>query len=426
MVPDRQIIMQVKLTGAGYEQNAICAKKFNVLYALCEQQLSKQAHYDFGLRNILAVLRTCGSSKRDFGKDPGGAAEPMLVMRTLRDMNLSKFVAEDVPLFLALIEDLFPGLKAAKMQHPLVEPASRKAVRDNNLQEHPDWINKIIQVYEMCLVRHSLMLVGPSGTGKSKIITCLQQAFQAIVVPPGELVQPMIGQPQKFMTLNPKAIRAADVRTSRASREGSCSLFPRLPPPPRPSLLAHPSADPGTMDVAAGEWNDGIFAQLWRRANKDKKNFTWLVLDGPVDAIWIENMNTVMDDNKLLTLANNDRIPMLRPNVTLHFEVEDLRNASPATVSRAGIIYVSEADLGWKPYVTSWLASRTKDGKDLEPSVEKFFGGLMNFIRLECKSKMGMSAVQYCTSCTNLVDALLSDLTDTPNAAASSVLSSTR
>ena len=137
MVPDRQIIMQVKLTGAGYEQNAICAKKFNVLYKLCEEQLSKQAHYDFGLRNILAVLRTCGSSKRDAGKDPGGALEPMLVMRTLRDMNLSKFVAEDVPLFLALIEDLFPGLKAAKMQHPLLEPAARKAVRENNLQDTP-------------------------------------------------------------------------------------------------------------------------------------------------------------------------------------------------------------------------------------------------------------------------------------------------
>ena len=244
-------------------------------------------------------------------------------------------------------------------------------------------MNKIIQVYEMCLVRHSLMLVGPSGTGKSKIVTVLQQAFQSIIVPPGELVQPMIGQPQKFMTLNPKAILSGQ-------------MF-------------------GTMDVAAGEWNDGIFAQLWRRANKDKKNFTWLVLDGPVDAIWIENMNTVMDDNKLLTLANNDRIPMLRPNVTLHFEVEDLRNASPATVSRAGIIYVSEADLGWKPYITSWIASRTKDGKDLEPHVEKLFAGMMNFVRIECKSKMSMSEIQYCTSCTNLIDALLHPLADPPD-----------
>ena len=328
MVPDREIIMKVKLTGAGYIQNALCAKKFNVLYRLCEEQLSKQAHYDFGLRNILAVLRTCGSSKRDAGKDETGSLEPMLVMRTLRDMNLSKFVAEDVPLFLALIDDLFPGLKAAKMEHPMVEPAVDKAVVEKGLQLHKDWVNKIIQVYEMCLVRHSLMLVGPSGTGKSRIVEVLQSALQAIQVPAGALVQPMIGQPQKFMTMNPKAILSGQ-------------MF-------------------GTLDIVANEWTDGIFAQLWRKANKDKKNFTWLVLDGPVDAIWIENMNTVMDDNRLLTLANNDRIPMLRPNVTLHFEVEDLRNASPATVSRAGIIYVSEADLGWTPYMKSWIALRLR------------------------------------------------------------------
>ena len=122
MVPDREIIMKVKLTGCGYEQNALCAKKFNVLYALCEQQLSKQAHYDFGLRNILAVLRTAGASKRAAMDSP----EALLLMRTLRDMNLSKFVAEDVPLFLALIEDLFPGLKAAPMKHKTVEESLQK------------------------------------------------------------------------------------------------------------------------------------------------------------------------------------------------------------------------------------------------------------------------------------------------------------
>ena len=113
---------------------------------------------------------------------------------------------------------------------------------------------------------------------------------------------------------------------------------------------------------------------------------------------------------RILTLANNDRIPMLRPNVTLHFEVEDLRNASPATVSRAGIIYVSEADLGWKPYVVSWLASRTKDGSLLQPIVDKLMGPTLQFVKVECKSKMTMGTdLSFVTSFSNLIDALLDD-----------------
>lgn len=165
----------------------------------------------------------------------------------------------------------------------------------------------------------------------------------------------------------------------------------------------------GTLDVAANEWSDGIFAHLWRKANKDRKNFTWLVLDGPVDDIWIENLNTVMDDNCTLTLANNDRIPMLRPNVTLHFEVEDLRNASPTTVSRAGIVYVSALDLGWEPFTKSYLKRCPDDErKVLAPLFEKYLGHFVAFVHDSCAPKMVGSDIAMMTSLTSILTRLLS------------------
>lgn len=87
------------------------------------------------------------------------------------------------------------------------------------------------------------------------------------------------------------------------------------------------------MKNFAGEWTPGIFSQIWRKANEKKphKPIYWLVCDGPVDAIWIENLNTVLDDNKVLTLANGDRLFML-DTVKMVFEVENLNNADRKSI----------------------------------------------------------------------------------------------
>ena len=88
----------------------VLAKKMTVLYKLSKEQLSSQHHYDFGLRALKSVLVMAGSLKRS----SPDMSEALVLMRALRDMNLPKFVYDDVPLFLGLINDLFPGELCSK------------------------------------------------------------------------------------------------------------------------------------------------------------------------------------------------------------------------------------------------------------------------------------------------------------------------
>jgi dynein heavy chain len=331
MRPDRRIIMMVKLSSVGYKDSENLSFKFNELYHLCEEQLSAQRHYDFGLRNILSVLRTAGNSKRQL---IGEQYEEMILSRTLRDMNLSKFVAQDIPLFKSLLKDIFPkNADPKKKEYALMEKAVNKIMKERNLSEAPDWFIKIVQLYETSLVRHGFMVVGSAGSGKTTIMNCLTDA----------LSETEMGH--KMTRLNPKSLTGGEMY--------------------------------GVMNVLTNEWIPGVFSEIWKKCN-DKKNKTvnWIVCDGPVDAIWIENLNTVLDDNRILTLANAERIPMI-DYTKMTFEVENLNNASPATVSRCGIIYVSFSDLGWKPLINTWLLDRKSDKTYCCQDEEKWMNDLI-------------------------------------------------
>lgn len=102
--------------------------------------------------------------------------------------------------------------------------------------------------------------------------------------------------------------------------------------------------------------------------------------------MWIESLNTLMDDNKVLTLASNERIALSR-NMRLLFEIANLRTATPATVSRAGILYINPADVGWNPFVTSWIDTRTNPSEKATLTIlfDKYIPPCLEVVRAKFK-----------------------------------------
>lgn len=167
----------------------------------------------------------------------------------------------------------------------------------------------------------------------------------------------------------------------------------------------------GYVMMSTREWKDGLLSKTMRSlVQETNTNPKWIILDGDLDANWIESMNSVMDDNKILTLASNERIP-LKPHMRLIFEIRDLVYASPATVSRAGILFISDVSgYQWKSYVKSWIKSKryTDDIKDqLQGLFDKYLPETLLHLKKFFKFIVPVVDIQMVVAICKLLESIL-------------------
>ncbi|KAF4719762.1 Dynein heavy chain 10, axonemal, partial [Perkinsus olseni] len=230
----------------------------------------------------------------------------------------------------------FPGLECPRVGYPSLKKAIEEELESHSMKHRFEdlyllQVDKVMQLYETMLTRHTTMVVGKTMSGKSAVIECLAGAQKRA-----------FDTPTHLYPINPKMVTVNELY--------------------------------GVLDPATRDWTDGLLSKIFRDINQpvpagrgaEKR---YVLYDGDVDAVWVENMNSVMDDNKILTLNNGERI-RLEKHCAMLFEVDNLQYASPATISRCGMVYVDDKDLGPAPFYDRWARGK---GEQVEKILMEMF-----------------------------------------------------
>jgi dynein heavy chain len=230
MVPDYALIAEIMLFAEGFGDAKTLSRKMIKLFHLSSQQLSQQPHYDYGLRAVKSVLVMAGGLKRGNPTVP----ENITLIRALRDSNVPKLLTEDLPLFYAIVADLFPGITIPEHDYGLFQTAIEEEIEKANLQKVPSFITKVIQQFDVFNVRFGATIVGPTGAGKTTCYKILQAAMKHMR---DKGVEDDRYQYVEITVLNPKCITMGELY--------------------------------GEFNELTQEWHDGLASTLMRKAVVD-------------------------------------------------------------------------------------------------------------------------------------------------------------
>lgn len=334
--PDSVIIAEVSLLAQGFASAFTLSAKLVGCFGGFLELLPDRPHYDFGLRSLKSAIKAAGQLRQapqnpDSVLDVARVEEGSMIQALIETVK-PRITPDDVNLFERQMKLTFPdailstaSMPAAVMAALEVEAKESHVVLDRALLEKISQLSKILEY------RPGVILVGPTGSSKSLAWRLL---FKAMFRSANASSSDSSGGTLGAKAGSESQSKGSSVRVIDPKLMTSAQLY-------------------GSLDATTREWTDGIFTAAVRDISTGGKEhiynegvkadgatsglYHWLVFDGEVDPDWAENLNSVLDDSRVLTLPTGERIAFPE-NARVVFETESLDYANPSTISRCGMV----------------------------------------------------------------------------------------
>lgn len=296
--PQTVIIIETLLNTMGFEDAKGTSSQLVSFFAELESKTSCQSHYDFGLRAIKSVIRNCNLQLMQNEGIPNHA----ILLRSIWNIITPKLLEEDEAIFETAWNRFFPknfsSVKGHDLEEIVIEFCEKQHITFND-----SFYKKCQQLYEVQKSQQGVILVGEAGCGKTTVLNATM-----------EMVQNTTKKSNVIYTIDSKALKKEQLY--------------------------------GNLDPVTFEWQDGLFTTILREINEDyldeyENANIWIIFDSDLDPIYAETLNSALDDNKVFTLPNGERLDIPH-HLHIVFEVEDLTFATPATISRCGMLWFNK------------------------------------------------------------------------------------
>ncbi|CCH61061.1 hypothetical protein TBLA_0D05690 [Henningerozyma blattae CBS 6284] len=300
-----------------------------------------QKHYDFGLRSLKSIISTCTTLYSELND------VNLALVCSLQRILLPRLTIQDTECYNKNLNTIFPRkITTLPFLNDFYLESLRNSISNFVLSTSDELEIKCHQFINIQESQKAVICTGPTGVGKTATIKASLMA-----------IEDASGITNDVFTIDTKTLNKKELY--------------------------------GFVNPITLEWKDGLFTSIVRKAyqdsySKDIRKNTWIIFDSDIDPEYIETINSVLDDNHLLTLPTGERIPII-PSVHLIFETDNLDFATPATISRCGVILFEKQIFTSINFLKNCYMSQKQEfqllhsnAEDLITNLEKIFFTLIN------------------------------------------------